>query len=269
MSAPLIPSADLVRRVAEAESRYTLSRLGVLARLPGNPVGVETEALCGGALALSVKYIPNRHMNRVTGLTDDQAGEVARLAAWYAERGIDGVFEILPGAPCEALTRALTDAGYAHSAFHATLVAGPAPEPPMAPDVSVETVDGATLDVFLETHCKGWNIPNPAGFKANVAGWLNEPGWSLHLGRHRGRPAGTAVLYQFGDVAYCADAAADPACRGHGVHAALLHRRLAEAGRQGCTVVCSMADYLSTSHRNMIRAGFSLLHTKAIWSRRP
>jgi GNAT superfamily N-acetyltransferase len=269
VSVPVVPSADLVRRVADAEARYTLSRLGVIGRLPGNPVGVETEDLGDGALAMSVKHLPNRHMNRVTGLTEAQAGEIPRLAQWYADRGIDGVFEILPGLSSDGLMKGLASAGYAQVGFHATLVAYPEAAPPKAPGVTVEQVDETTLDTFLETHCKGWSIANPQGFKANVAGWVKEPGWRLYLGRHDGQPAGSAILYQHGDIGYCADAAADPAFRGRGVHAALLHHRLAEAGRLGCTLVCSMADYLSTSHRNMVRAGFGLLHTKAVWARLP
>ena len=38
--AKLVPSLDLVRRTVRTEAAYTLSRLQVLERLPGNPVGV-------------------------------------------------------------------------------------------------------------------------------------------------------------------------------------------------------------------------------------
>ena len=264
----VVPSAVIVQRVTQAESRYTRSRLEVLAKLPGNPVGVEVREQ-GDVLALSAKYLPHWGFNRVVGLTEGQVEWVGDLTKWYRDRQIDGVFEVIPGQSSEILAQALAKSGYAHTGFHAALVADPAEAPTPARGVSVEAVTVKTLDVFLETHCKGWNIPNPQGFKANVWGWLHEPGWYLYLGRHEGRPAGSAILFQFGRTGYCADAAADPAFRGRGVHAALLHHRLAEAGRLGCDLVCSMAEFLSTSHRNMIRAGFGLLHTKAIWTRLP
>jgi hypothetical protein len=267
MEGPIVPDVDIVRRVMRAESRYTLSRLSVLHRLPGNPVGVETEEM-GDALALSARYIPNPGMNRVVGLGDDRADQVGRLDAWFRNRGVAGVFETIPGLSGEPLARALASAGYVQTRWHATLCAAPFP-PDRAPPagVTVEHVGAATLDTFLETHCRGWAIPDPAGFKTNVAGWIEEPGWRLYLGRLNGEPAGTAILFTLDGVGYCADSACDPAFRGHGVHAALLHRRMVDAGGLGCDLVCAMADYLSTSHRNMVRAGFALLHTKSIWTR--
>src|SRR5947208_2586728 len=93
---PIVPDLDIVRRVLRAESRCTFSRLGVLARLPGNPVGVEMQDM-GDALALSARYIPNPGFNRVVGLGDDDAAEVSRLDAWYRSRRINGVFETIPG----------------------------------------------------------------------------------------------------------------------------------------------------------------------------
>ena len=269
MSAPIlppIPNADIVRRVHLAESRYTASRLGVLARLPNNPVGIEIRDLEDGGLAMQARFIPNMHFNRVAGLTD--ASKVGVLTAWYRDRGITGHFDVVPGFTPEAVIAELWAYNFSHVSFHATLFARPASAQPSAPGVTVELVDATTLEEFLDCHCRGWEIPNLEGFKANTRGWLTEPGWRLYLARYYDRPAGTAILFQDGNTAYCADSACDPELRGHGVHAALLARRLEDAGALGCDLVCAMAAYLSTSHRNMIRAGFSLLHTKSVWAER-
>jgi len=49
----------------------------------------------------------------------------------------------------------------------------------------------------------------------------------------------------------------------------LLARRWRDARDAGAELVCGQAAYLSTSHRNMERAGLRLLHTQAIWMAPP
>src|SRR5262249_27772107 len=105
--------------------------------------------------------------------------------------------------------------------------------------------------------------------KANVRPWLHEPGWTLYLARIEGRPAAAATLYLHRKVGYFADAATDPAFRGHGLHSALLTRRWQDARAAGADVVCSGAAFLSTSHRNMERLGMRLQFTRAIWTECP
>ncbi len=159
--------------------------------------------------------------------------------------------------------------GYAESGFHASLYADAkaAPQPPQG--VAVERIETpAGLEEFLDTYCDGWSVGEEGreGFKNNVRGWLNEPGWQLYLARVGGKPAGTAILHLREGTGYLADASVAPGQRGRGAHAALLARRWDDASAAGADLVCSQAAYLSTSYRNMIRAGLSLLHTQAIWT---
>lgn len=263
MSAPPPPSLALVKRVMAAECDYTLARLTLLADLPGNPTGVACKRI-GGAYAFSSKFLPR--FNRVVGLEDNQADLVPELVSWFADRDIAGVFELMAGIECPRVMEALARAGYAQSGFHSLSYGPPAPAPTTDEGVSVEIVMRETLETFLDTYARGWSVGEPEGFKNNVRGWLGLPGWTLYLGRYRGAPAGAAILYVAGGVGYCADSSVDPAFRGHGVHQALLRRRMADAGAQGADLVCAMAAYLSTSHRNMIRAGLCTLQTKAIWT---
>jgi Acetyltransferase (GNAT) family len=263
----LIPSADLARRIHLTELTYTRQRLGVLQRLPGNPVGVEMEDLGDGGWFVVARFIPNIHFNRVGGLTEAHVPRLATLAERYVQLGAAGVFDIIPDLTPQPVIDELKRLGIGHKAFHATLATIPTPAPPPAPSVTVETVTADTLEIFLDCHCRGWAIPEPESFKNNVRGWAKEPDWKLYLARFNGRPAGTAVLSMHRTTGYCADAACDPVFRRHGVHAALLHRRLDDAGAVGAEVVCSMAHVASTSHRNMVRAGFTLAYTKSIWGR--
>jgi ribosomal protein S18 acetylase RimI-like enzyme len=124
------------------------------------------------------------------------------------------------------------------------------------------------MEDFLRAYVAGWGIPEAAReqFKANVRRWFGEPGWSLYLARVDGRPAAAAILFVHAGVGYFADAATDPAFRSRGIHAALLRRRWRDASAAGVDFVCSGADFLSTSHRNMERAGMRLLFLRAIWT---
>lgn len=262
---PLIPDLDLVRQVHDIEVAYTASRLSVLGRLANNPVGVEIRDLGDGGRFLQARYIPNNHFNRVAGLTDTHAGQLESLARTYAERGIRNAFDVVPGLTPTTVLNELRRLGYGHDRFHTASVGRPRAAPDTAPGVTVEKVTVATLEEFLDCHCRGWGVGDPEGFKANVRGWLTEPGWNLYLARVYDRPAATAILFIQGGQAYCADSACDPEFRGRGAHSALLGRRLEDAGKMGCEIVSAGADFMSTSHRNMLRAGFSTLYTKSVW----
>lgn len=263
----LVPLLELVRRTVEAEAAYTLSRLQVLERLPGNPVGVAYRKVDAGVVALMARHLPVPSFNTVVGLRAGQENLIEPLVAWYRENGVQGRFEVVPGLDGPALGRELARLGYFQSSFHPSLICTPQALSADAEGITVERVgDAAVLEEFLDTHAAGWGIPDPQGFKANVRGWLSQEGWSLYLGRIDGKAAATGILYARDQVGYCADAATTPAFRGRGLQTALLRRRIADATAAGVDFVCSGASYLSASHRNMERAGMRVQFVRAIWT---
>jgi GNAT superfamily N-acetyltransferase len=126
----------------------------------------------------------------------------------------------------------------------------------------------AEMEDFLDAYIAGWSIPEATRdqFKANVRPWFDEPDWSLYIARIDRKPVATAILFVQHKVGYLADSATDPSFRGRGIHSALLCRRLQDAKASGVELVCSGADYLSTSHRNMERTGMRLLFLRTIWT---
>ena len=126
----------------------------------------------------------------------------------------------------------------------------------------------ADMEDFLAAYVTGWGVPDAMRelFKANVRPWLGEQDWRLYLIRVDGKPVAAAILFIHAGVGYFADSATDPAFRRRGLHLALLVRRLQDARAVGVDFVCSGADFLSTSHRNMERAGMRLLFLRAIWT---
>jgi ribosomal protein S18 acetylase RimI-like enzyme len=268
MSSTLIPSRGLVHRILDAESSYTLSRLQVLERMPGNPIGVEHRHIEDGVVAFMARHLPVPSFNSVIGLGAGHERHIEPLVAWYRANGLTGRFEMVPGVYDPALGRELARLGYYQSAFHAAMIAEPGAAAPVA-DGTVERVIGAaTMEHYLDAYVAGWAIPerDRDQFKQNVRPWRDQPGWSLYLARVDGRPAAAATLHLHAKVGYLADGATDPAFRGRGLHAALLRRRMADASAAGVDFVCSGAEFLSTSHRNMERIGMRVAFIRSIWT---
>jgi hypothetical protein len=268
-SSKLIPSPDLVQRVVAAEDAYTLSRIKVLERLPGNPIGVGYRILDDGVIAMMARHLPSPSFNSVRGLRDGHERHIAPLVAWYRDHGVAARFQMVPGHYAPALGRELARLGYFHSEFHAAVVGEPDATAATAAGVTVERVaDDVAMEDYLDAYMAGWGLPaaEHARFKDNVRPWRHQPGWSLYLVRVDGRPAAAGTLYVHDKTGYLADAATAPLMRGRGAHAALLRRRIADAKAAGADVVCSGAEFLSTSHRNMERAGLRVLFTRAIWT---
>jgi ribosomal protein S18 acetylase RimI-like enzyme len=71
-------------------------------------------------------------------------------------------------------------------------------------------------------------------------------------------PVAAATLYLHDHIGYLADATTNPLFRRRGLQSALLRRRIRDAAASGAHIVFSGAAPLSTSHRNMERAGMRM-----------
>jgi GNAT superfamily N-acetyltransferase len=267
--ARLIPSLRVIRRTLECEIAYTLSRMAVLERIPGNPIGIAYRRIEGGAVALMARHLPSANFNTVIGLRAGHEQHIEPLVAWYRENGAKARFETVPGYYDPALGRELVRLGYYQSGFHTSLIAEPDLAVAAPQGVVVEPVTSAALmEEYLDAYVVGWGLParEHAQFMANGRPGLGQPGWTLYVGRAEGRPAAAATLYVHDKVGYCADAATDPAFRGRGLQTALLARRIADARAAGVDFVCSGAEFLSQSHRNMERAGMRVQFVRSLWT---
>lgn len=106
--AALVPSLDLVRRTIAAEDAYTLSRLRVLERIPGNPIGIAYRALDEGLIAMMARHLASPSFNSVRGSRAGHERHIAPLVAWYRENGIKARFELAPGFFCADLAASCT-----------------------------------------------------------------------------------------------------------------------------------------------------------------
>lgn len=192
----IVPSIDLIRRTLDVEVSYTLSRMRVLEQIEGNPVGIAYRRVGRNGWALVPRHLPVPSFNAVVGVGPGCASEIEAILDWYRDHAVRPQVEIVPGIEDAALLRELSRLGCHHSGFHASVITRP--EEAAAPDraVQVERVTSrAAFEDFMNAYIKAREIPDGDGFKRNVRPWLDQPGWSLFLGRADEKPAAVGILY--------------------------------------------------------------------------
>jgi GNAT superfamily N-acetyltransferase len=230
--AKLIPSLDLIRRTVRAEAAYTLSRLQVLERLPGNPVGVAYRQLEDGAIAFMARHLPLPSFNNVVGLRAGQEHHVEPLVRWYRDNGVKAQFALVPGSGDAKLGRELARARMLPVRL------------PHLGDLRARSAAADTTGVAIETvatapacwrrfwirHGRGLEDPRPTGVSRPTcaAGSGNPAGrsiWPASMPAGRRPASSTSTI----GSAIAPDAATDPAFRGRGLQTAMLRRRIADA----------------------------------------
>jgi ribosomal protein S18 acetylase RimI-like enzyme len=95
--------------------------------------------------------------------------------------------------------------------------------------------------------------------------WPRVEGATLYLATVEGRPAAAGALFVHDGIGHLANASTMPGYRGLGCQTALIERRLQDAAAAGCSRASVVAMWDSQSHRNLARAGFRTVYTKAVW----
>jgi Acetyltransferase (GNAT) domain len=262
----LVPSLDRVERTLAVNISYTISRMKVVERLPGNPIGINYRWVDETAVAL-MSTLPS--FSRVVGLRAGHERHIEGLVRWYREHDVKPTFEMVPGHYDPGLGRELTRLGFFQSGFQVSLIGEPAKAALAAGPIDIEQITTVeAMEDFLDAYVAGWGVveKDQAQFKLNVRPWLHQAGWSLYVGRLNGQPAAAAILYLKDGVGYLADATTSLAFRRHGFHSALLRRRICDAAAAGADIVFSGAAPFSTSHRNMERIGMRTQFVRALWT---
>jgi GNAT superfamily N-acetyltransferase len=92
--------------------------------------------------------------------------------------------------------------------------------------------------------------------------FASAPQVECYLARVHGAVAGGGTLILRDGVAGLFGASTLPAYRNRGVQTALLQTRIARAAQAGCDLVVCLAQPGSSSQRNVVRQGFSVLYTR-------
>ena len=230
-----------------------------------------------GAFASIASRVDVLAFNRVLGLglaqpvTSDAVGEII---ARYAAAGTPRFFvQLAPGERVDETQRVLEDHGLA---FYNSWVKLQRELPCRAisdvAGIRIERVGQRHAAVFSNLVVGAFEWPAPVA--PWVAATVGRTGWWHYLAWRGDRPAGTAAMFTDGTAAWFGFAATLTEERRHGVQSALLARRLADAGGEGCRrAVVETAKQTrqreAPSYRNVRRAGFTVAYGRPNFLGRP
>jgi GNAT superfamily N-acetyltransferase len=147
-------------------------------------------------------------------------------------------------------------------------------QPAMPPGVEARRSDPDELQAWLDVVVEGSVHPDTQGvpwheeFPREVLIGAERDGIAAgavrYAGLRGGVLAGGATMRIAAGIAQLTGAATTPAHRRHGVQAALLSARLADAVAAGCDVAVIVTQPGSKSQQNAQRQGFDLLYTRAV-----
>ncbi len=135
--------------------------------------------------------------------------------------------------------------------------------------VAVERVLPENLDLWTLTVSQGFsgNIPVTQEILGVMRPFAGGSGAECYLARVDGAVAGGGTLAVRDGLAGLFGASTLPAYRNRGVQTALLLARLARGLDAGCDLAVCLAQPGSSSERNVVRLGFSVLYTRVKFER--
>jgi ribosomal protein S18 acetylase RimI-like enzyme len=135
-------------------------------------------------------------------------------------------------------------------------------EPPSG--LVIEQVDHGQIDLWTLTVSQGFaeKVPVIPKIVDVMKIFALSPGVECYLARVDGKVAGGGTLAIRDGVAGLFGASTLPVFRRRGVQTALLRARLARAADAGCDLAVCLAQPGSTSQRNIVRRGFTVLYTR-------
>ncbi|MFZ1017844.1 MAG: hypothetical protein WAN39_08245 [Candidatus Cybelea sp.] len=191
------------------------------------------------------------------------AEEVARLIEFYASRNSTARVFVTPMTH-PSLAHNLALAGFAPAEYENVLVSD-----------DVETYARYDERVAVATDLDVWAAASMRGFMGDDYAESGDPRFGVILassegaiateGREGGAIVSTAVMTQRGECAFFFAGATVSGSRRRGWHLATIRDRIARARDGGARIMRATAKPGSTSERNFLRSGFSVLYTRALW----
>lgn len=227
--------------------------------------GAASLAVAGGYAVYCGQPSP---LNRACGL--GMSGPVVpedldALEAFYGSRGCEACVRVCPHADA-SLVRLLGERGYALRAFmnvYARPVGDAIAQGDALPGVEIRaaTVDEARFWFSRAGYGGDWARPDGVEFMAIRT--VLKPGARLYLAWKDGLPVGGGALEIHEGAAALMAAMTLPAYRHLGIHAALMHARLAAAAEAGCDIAVAHTRPGAMSQGNVLRNDFRLQYTTA------
>lgn len=272
MAIPLL-NLELARRIELAEAYAAVGGAETMLRLRPES-GAAVEQIAGG---FAIYCGANSPTTQAVGVGLDgpvSEEEFERLENFYCSRSEPVRVETCPLADASLIGH-FGKRGYRVTEFSNVMAL------PLDDGHDAKNWEGRTSEVATEKVGHGqidlWTLTVSQGFaeKGPVVPEIVEvmkmfalsPGVECHLARVDGKVAGGATLAIRDGVAGLFGASTLPAFRKRGVQTALLHARLKRAAEAGCDLAVCLAQPGSTSQRNIVRRGFTVLYTRVKFER--
>jgi hypothetical protein len=264
---PLL-SLELARRIEQAEAHAAVEGAETLARLrPGS--GAAVERIAGG---FAVYCGANSPITQAVGMGLSGAvseEEFDRLETFYRSRGEPVRVETCPLAD-HSFIEQFGKRGYRVTEFSNVMAlpldgANGTQSWPASPEgITIEKIGHDEIGLWTLTVSQGFaeHFPVTQEILEVMKMFAMGPNAECYLARVDGELAGGATMAIRNGVAGLFGASTLPTFRARGVQTALLHKRLTRAAEVGCDLAVSLALPGSTSQRNIVRQGFSVLYTR-------
>lgn len=263
-------------RLERSEIAYMMDRMRAMEERPGNPMGIEIRFF-GEAVAFYSREMPWPQFNTVKGLGNEEQPYLEEIIEFYRLRDRNPHIEITPLKAEPILLKTLARHRFFQSSFHSTLYAKCSEENLMyhslkgihdMESISITEIDADQFDDYATVHCLGTGLPISG--KQHIADnnriLHGREGWKYYVAYKSDKPAGAAAAYFHEGTASLTFAATLPSYRNLGIQSLLIERRMRDAVKAGCSLIVGQASYLSSSFRNMQRAGLQLGYTRSTWS---
>jgi len=273
MTAPILDLA-LARRIELAEAHAAVDCAEALERMRPGGVGA-VERIAGGFAIYCGAGSP---VTQAVGLGLDGAiseEEFDRLEEFYRSRNEAVRVETCPLADA-SLVRHFGERGYRVTEFSNVMALtlrgassleadGPSP----AAGLTMERIGNQQMDLWTLTVSQGFseNFPVTQEILEVMKMFALGANVECYLARVDGAVAGGATLALRQGVAGLFGASTLPAFRNRGVQTALLKERLRRAMTENCDLAVCIAQPGSSSERNVVRQGFSVLYTRVKFER--
>lgn len=258
---------DVALRLERAQYEGFAQMAGELARLEPS-LQVHVSRPRGGCLFVMGRGWP---VNRAYGVglegpVDDAL--IAAIEAVFEAAAVPPAFEICP-LEHPSLAERLAARGYRRRGVMRLYAAAPRRMPPV-PGVAVEPVDARHAATYETVVARGFaeRDAGEPGLEMRIFARAAAHGDSMAwLARVGGEPAGGGALGITNGVAGLFGASTLPRFRRRGVQRALLSARMNAALDAGADLISVRTQSETGSERNVVRAGFALVHEQAIWER--
>ncbi|MFB5676862.1 GNAT family N-acetyltransferase [Paenibacillus terreus] len=233
------------------------------------PVERQLEVLrVGNSILLRDRTDPaSMYYNRIKGFGLPDLPDLDKLLSYYQ---VSPCFDMTPDHMTAEVARSLSDRGFIPVEQLVFMYVNLLKEKTeSAQNFHIERVTEHTAEEFIrwiELSKKGVQFTQE--MIARSKSYLYSPSFLNYMLRIDGEPAAMGSLFLHGEEGYIANDYTFEAYRGRGCQGALLRQRLSDAASLGVKTVYTDVEFGSTSHGNMVKAGFKTAFLNTFWMKK-